>query len=446
MSLTLRDLRPCFEGVIPSIIATVDADGMPNVSYLSQVFFVDERHVALSNQYFTKTLANIRRTGKATVVVVDGRTGGQHELDVSFRRSETTGELFDRMDAHLRALYFGSDLGKVMVLRSADIYEVTAVRSVFAPPATLGFPDPAPQPGRLELAASLAMTVAQEPDFDRQMDRVLDGLTRCFGFPHVMVLVTDEATRSLTTLASRGYEHVGVGAQVPCGQGAIGIAAQASQAVRICDMSRGRRYVSAVVGVPEEQGRVIPLPDIHEPNSLLAVPMIWQGQMRGVIFSESSQRFGFTHEDEAAVTLIASQLAAGLAALAEDELPEQPTTPELPVEKGEQGSFTLRYFDYDDSVFIDDAYVIKGLPGRLLYHFLCCHRDSGRRDFTNREIRLHADLKLPDLKDNLETRLILLRRRLEERDAPVRLERPGRGLIRLDLRGSPRIERVKDRP
>jgi hypothetical protein len=51
MTIGLRDLGACFEGVIPSILATASADGVPNVSYLSHVEFVDDAHVALSNQF-----------------------------------------------------------------------------------------------------------------------------------------------------------------------------------------------------------------------------------------------------------------------------------------------------------------------------------------------------------------------------------------------------------
>ena len=104
-------------------------------------------------------------------------------------------------------------------------------------------------------------------------------------------------------------------------------------------------------------------------------------------------------------------------------------------------TFRVTHHAIDDSVFIDDEYVIKGVPGRLLMFFLEAHR-GGRRDFTNRELRMSGALRLPDLKDNLETRLLLLRRRLEEKRSPVRLVRSGRGRITLELQGEPVLEQV----
>ena len=58
---------------------------------------------------------------------------------------------------------------------------------------------------------------------------------------------------------------------------------------------------------------------------------------------------------------------------------------------------------------------------------------SGRREFSNRELRLAPELRLPDVQDNLEVRLLLLQRRLAEQQAPIQLEKAGRGRMRLNV-------------
>ncbi|MER2509412.1 MAG: hypothetical protein ABTQ27_11725, partial [Amaricoccus sp.] len=105
-------------------------------------------------------------------------------------------------------------------------------------------------------------------------------------------------------------------------------------------------------------------------------------------------------------------------------------------------TFRVVHHGFDDSVFIDNGYVIRGVAGRLLVYLLRRHLAEGRLEFSNREIRLAPELRLPDFKDNLETRLLLLRQRLEEKGCPVRLARAGRGLVRLHLAGAPEIEQA----
>jgi hypothetical protein len=93
----------------------------------------------------------------------------------------------------------------------------------------------------------------------------------------------------------------------------------------------------------------------------------------------------------------------------------------------------VRHYAADDSVFLDDDYLIKGAAGAVLWKLLRDHVDSGRTEFSNRELRLAPDIRLPEVGDNLEARLVLLTRRLVDRQADVRLEKTARGRFRLCL-------------
>ena len=440
MKTPLASIRDCFEGVIPSIIATLDADGLPNVSYLSQVYLVDDEHVALSNQFFSKTAANVAATGRAHVLLVSGRTGEQFALDVEHRASLTEGPVFAKMSAQLTAISSQHGVGEAMVLRSAELYWVNECRAIPGPPPA-DMPAP-PVQDRLALAAKVAAAIAAQSDAELMIDAAIHGLESAFGFANAMLLMLDDDGGRLTTLASCGYAHRGAGSEVLLGDGAIGIAAASGQAVRLSDMSRGRRMAAAVRATSTlDAERLIALPGLDEPQSQLAAPMVSRGKVHGVLFAESSERFWFGPEDEEALVLIGGQLAASLR-LAELEARDAETAAARSEPARAGGDIRVKYFAHDDSLFLDDAYLIKGVPGRLLFHFLTVFAQTGRRDFTNREIRLEPALKLPGLKDNLETRLILLRRRLEEKNAPIRLARPARGQIRLEISGAPRLEVV----
>jgi hypothetical protein len=91
----------------------------------------------------------------------------------------------------------------------------------------------------------------------------------------------------------------------------------------------------------------------------------------------------------------------------------------------------IRHFPHDHSLFVDNEYLIKGVAGAICWKLLREHAESGRADFTNRELRLDTSLRLPEVTDNLDARLILLQRRLAERCPLLAIEKTGRGRFRL---------------
>jgi adenylate cyclase len=250
----------------------------------------------------------------------------------------------------------------------------------------------------------------------------------------------------------------------------------------------------------------IPLPGLRQAHSQLAVPIVAAGALLGVLFVESPQPRRFGYDDEDALVALAAQLGATMPLLQGMDDPEvveaargpgAPTgraasdasdaatdaaalrAPQQATRRAQraraaddpateaameaaaapQGAMAasaaprtadpadppmpLRYYPHDDSVFLGDDYLIKGVAGSVLWLMARDHVELGRTQFTNRELRLDPRLRLPDIGDNLEARLVLLQRRLVDRAACIRLERAGRGRLRLEVARPLRLIEVR---
>ena len=124
------EIRSSLEGVIPSLIATVAADGTPNVSYLSQVWYVDDRHVALSWQFFNKTVRNLQENPQACIHVIDPSALQIWAIRTRFVRVENEGPLFQAMSDQLEVIASMMGLQDVFKLQAAMIHEVEDVERV----------------------------------------------------------------------------------------------------------------------------------------------------------------------------------------------------------------------------------------------------------------------------------------------------------------------------
>ncbi|XLZ68012.1 GAF domain-containing protein [Massilia sp. SR12] len=431
-AVTLDTIRECFEGVVPAVLGTADLEGMPNASYLSQVQYMDREHVALSYQFFNKTRANILANPHARLKVVNPYTGAQYSLALQYLRTETSGKLFESMKAKLAGLASHTGMSGVFKLLGSDVFRVTEIicvdRDVAPPP-----PPPRNMLAALRLCSERLLACR---DLAQLFDETMACLEQTLGISHAMLLVHDPVAACLYTVASHGYPQSGVGSEIALGQGVIGVAAREGTPIRISHMTAEYSYNRAIRQQTESSALAqalqteIPYPGLAESRSQLAVPIQGCERLLGVLYVESPQDLRFTYDDEDALVTLCGQLAMSMHILQNVPVPEpEPVQQAAPHLQG--APLLVRHFADNDCVFFGSDYLIKGVAGAVLWALLQDFVAHGKTAFSNRELRLDQRVRLPDISDNLEARLVLLARRLCERAAPVRIEKTGRGHFRL---------------
>ncbi len=449
--IRLEHIEHCFHGIIPGALATCAPDGTPNISYISQVQLVDGSHVALSCQFFNKTRQNLDQNPQASVQVYDPATFEAYVLQLRFVRAETAGPLFDSMSLRIQVIASHTGMAGVFRLLSADVCEVLSIEKVAgfleAPSGQVDVADPrrrtALDAPLSELAGlqRVSERINRAPDLASLLRDALAALDEVFGFHHAMVLVPDDTGARLVTLASRGYGDECVGAEVRVGDGLIGTVAAQRRLIRLAGLGSDLRYGHAIrARVSEVSGATalapeIPLPGLADATSQVAIPLMVCDDLVGVLALECSDGRAFANWHEAFLQVLGNQIAMAMERLAErgDDEDDRPAPPSVtPAATAPGRSFV--FYRNDDCVFVDDEYLIRNVPGKILWKLLRVHRDEGRTEFSNRELRLDPSLGLPPIKDNLESRLILLRKRLEQKCPEVRVVPAGRGRFTLEVR------------
>lgn len=288
--------------------------------------------------------------------------------------------------------------------------------------------------------ARLTTRLGRCPDLDTVLSTTVAGLDDLFGYVHSLVLLLDESGERLYTIASHGYPSEGIGSEVRVGEGVIGMAAARAEPMRVGNLGRMLTYARAVRRTHEEHGGEAPghelaLPGLPGAESQVAVPAMVHGLLLGVVAVESDSQLAFGADDEAVLSVVAGLVGA---AVELDRLLEEAAADHPPPQSARgpgaapaARTTRVRFFPQDGSTFVDGDYLIKGVAGRILWKLLGQYQHEHRDEFTNREVRLDPTLELPQVRDNFESRLILLKRRLDEHDAPIRIEKTGRGRFRV---------------
>jgi hypothetical protein len=461
MIVTLESLATCFQGILPAQLFTCSLEGIPNAAYLSHVEYVDSEHVALSFQFFNKSRRNVAENPKALVMVPDPDTGQGWLLRLRYVRSETSGPLFDRMALRIEAIASYCGLKGIFKLRAADVYQVLGIEKA---PEEVG----AAQSPNVDRDAAalldavfttkglqdLAQLINTAESLDMLVDSILRGLDESFGFKYSALLVPAEEPNVLVTVATRGYPENGAGAEVCFGEGIAGMVAEARKPIRISGLMRGMLYAyamhreaaDAARGTPRKARGRIPMPGLENPESQLGVPLLVRGELVGVLTLESDVPYRFHEQDKASVELLGSYVAIAVQNM---QLQERATeamdaAPQATVRRGPKPARNASpqprssrrdvvYYAGDECILLDGEYLIRSLPAKILWRLLTERQSTGRNEFANRELRLDKSLNLPDWKDNLESRLLLLRRRLEQKSPDIRLVPRARGRFALEL-------------
>jgi adenylate cyclase len=448
VSVALESLATCLQGLWPAMLYTCSRDGLPNAAYLSQIEYVDATHVALSFQFFNKSRRNITENPHAMVSVLDPDTGQGWSLRLLYRHSETAGPLFERMSWRIEAIASYCGLKGIFKLRAADVYEVLAIEPVAeeegVAPAPATRAAIAPEVFTARALQDLSGRLQCADSLESLVDSILQGIEASYGFRQSMILVPSEDPGMLVTIATHGYEVSGAGAEVPVGVGIGGVVAEARKPIRISGLMRGMLYALAAKRTSENPEAFppprIPLPGLPNPESQLGVPLLVRDELVGVLCLESTVPYRFHEEDKASIELLGSYLALAIQNMqwqerhadAHAETAPLAASPAPPTPVAIRHEVT--FYEDEECVFVDGEYLIRSLPARILWKLLREFEASGRTEFTNRELRLDRTLKLPDWKDNLESRLLLLRRRLEQKTPHIRLVPRARGRFALDVR------------
>lgn len=435
MSIALSSIRQCLDGGTPSVIATCSADGAPNVSYVSEVHFVDSNHVALSYQFFNKTRENVLANSTAEALVIDTANGNQFRLGLRYLRTETDGAIFESMRVKLAGIAAHTGMSSVFRLRGADIYRVEAVEAVGDDaPAALAVPA-----NLLPVLRRCSNSVAECHDLESLLGALLSALETELSILHSSVFLHDESGRRLYLIASNGYVDSGIGSEIPLGYGIVGISAIERTPIRITHMAEEFRYGSAIrdsaidSGIDTAIETAIPLPGLERPGSQLAVPVIAGDQLFGVLYVESVQDGAFGYDAEDILVTIANQFATALILLDQNRTETVAPGPAAIDGKSRQHPLRIRFYDSNCSVFLGDEYLIKGVAGSIFWKLVREYNTTGRREFSNREIRLDPEIGLPEINENLEARLVLLKHRLRERGGDIAIVPVARGKFRLDV-------------
>jgi len=149
----------------------------------------------------------------------------------------------------------------------------------------------------LLLLNEIARELTSILNLDQLLKRIAELLNRLIDYQMFSILLLDPSGEKLQhRFAQRFEERLHLKHDIPIGRGVVGYAAQAKEAILVPDVAKSDRYIATN----------------PETRSELAVPLIYQEKVIGVLDLEHTRRGYFTEDHKRTLTTLAAQLAIAI--------------------------------------------------------------------------------------------------------------------------------------
>jgi phosphoserine phosphatase RsbU/P len=149
----------------------------------------------------------------------------------------------------------------------------------------------------LLLLNEIARELTSILNLDELLKRIAELLNRLIDYQMFSILLIDATGEKLQhRFAQRFEERLHLKHDIPLGRGVVGFAAQAKEAVLVPDVAKSSIYIAGNA----------------ETRSELAVPLIYQEKVIGVLDLEHTKRGYFTEDHKRTLTTLAAQLAIAI--------------------------------------------------------------------------------------------------------------------------------------
>ncbi len=123
-----EDMQPALMGVIPATIITCSKDGIPNITNIARVWYVDTSHVAIANNMLKKSIRNLHENRFAFIRTMDPSSFQTWEMEAEYIGPCLEGGIFEEMKTQYEVLSMMMNSAMPIRVHSAEIFRVLSAR------------------------------------------------------------------------------------------------------------------------------------------------------------------------------------------------------------------------------------------------------------------------------------------------------------------------------